>query len=150
MKRQARSFGRAPAGVGLIARALIEKNWRDDGVRAQIHAIMGDDGHAFVNAAGRMFWVILGAAVRDGVDPEQTELRILRGAANALYEQAEEAVITPERRAAIASGLDSCERLLPALERRSVIDAACELDGKLRRGDVRWRDFEGLLEAVAA
>lgn len=138
------------ARLSLIDRALIEQAWHSNAVRAQIHALMGDDSDQFVNAAGKVFFVVLGAAIREDVDPEMPEIRILRGACNALYDQAGEPAIDASRRASIRVGLEACEQLIPALPRRALIDAACELTLKLRNGDVRWHDFEKALEAVTA
>lgn len=138
------------ARLSLIERALIEKRWHDASVRAQIHAIMGEDGHQFVNAAGRMLWVVMEAAQRGEIDSELPEVRVIRGACNALYEQAEVADIDPARRASIAAGLEACTRLMEALSRRNLIDAACALEIRLRAGTVRWSDFEPMLESLAA
>jgi hypothetical protein len=141
---------RRPAGLGLIERALIEKQWRETNVRAQIHAILGDDSDQFVNAAGRVLYVVLGALIAEEVNPEMPEVRIVRGACNALYEQAGEPDIEPARRAAMRSGLEACDRLLGGLPRKSLTDAACELESRLRASNVNWRDFERLLEGIAA
>src|SRR4030095_13659538 len=43
-----------------------------------------------VDKAGRVLYVVLGAAIADDADPELPEIRILRGACNAVYDQAGE------------------------------------------------------------
>lgn len=139
-----------PQRLSLIERALIEKEWHDTAVRAQIHAILGDDGHQFVNAAGRVLYVVLGALAADEVDGEVPEGRIIRGACNALYEQAGRPDIDDTRRASISAGLQAAERLLPALRRGSLIEAACELKLKLRFGHVNWTDFQQVMEGAPA
>jgi len=127
-----------------VERAIIAQQWEDTAVRANIHALMGDDSAHFVNAAGRVLFVVLGALIAEEVDPDMPEVRIVRGACNALYEQAGEPRITPERRASIRAGLEAASRLLEALPRKARVDAAVDLKLKLEHGDVNWRDYEAL------
>lgn len=141
-KRQAR--------LSLLERALIEKQWHETSVRAQIHAILGDDSDHFVNAAGRVLFVVLGALVTEEADHTTPDVRIVRGACNALYEQAGESAIDPVRRASLRSGLEACDRLIRRLQRRSLTDAACELELTLRSSHLNWSAFEQLLEGIAA
>lgn len=136
--------------MSLIERALMEKQWHATAVRAQIHAITGDDGNHFVDAAGRILWVVLEAAITEQVDPELPEIRIIRGACNSLEEQAGVEAITPARRASIRAGLEACDRLIEALPRKALIDGACELHLRLNRGAVNWSDFQARLQKVAA
>jgi hypothetical protein len=96
---------RRTVALGLIERAIIEKQWHATSVRAQIHAILGDDSAQFVNVAGRVLYVVLGALIAEEVDPSHPDVRIVRGACNALYEQAGEPDIVPARRASLRSGL---------------------------------------------
>ena len=141
---------RRTAVLGLIARALIEKQWHATAVRAQIHAILGDDSDQFVIAAGRVLYVVLGALMAEDIDHDLPEVRIVRGACNALYEQAGEPVIDPTRRASLRSGLEACDRLVGGLQRKSLIDAACDLELKLQTSHLDWAAFEARLEGIAA
>lgn len=141
---------RRTTALGLIERAIIEKQWHATAVRAQIHAILGDDSAQFVNAAGRVLYVVLGALIAEEVEPSVPDVRIVRGACNALYEQAGEPAIDPTRRAALRSGLEACDRLVDGLQRKSLTDAACDLELKLRGSHLDWVAFECLLEGVAA
>ena len=109
---------RRTAALGLIERAIIEKQWHATSVRAQIHAILGDDSAEFVNAAGRVLYVMLGALIAEKVEPSIPDVRIVRGACNALYEQAGEPTIAPARRASLRSGLEACDRLVGGHRRR--------------------------------
>lgn len=142
---------RRVARLSLIERAMLEKQWHATAVRAQIHAITGEDGNQFVNAAGRILWVVLEALSTEEVDPDLPEVRIIRGACNALEEQAGVEAITPARRASIRSGLDACDRLIDALPRKALIDGACALHLRLHGGGaVNWSDFQDRLARVAA
>ena len=138
------------ARMSLIERALMEKQWHATAVRAQIHALTGEDGNHFVNAAGRIMWVVLEALTTEEIDPDLPEVRIIRGACNALEEQAGVEQITPERRASIRAGLEACDRLIEALPRKALTDGACALHLLLNRGDVLWGDFQARLAKVAA
>ena len=142
---------RQPKGLSLIERAVVEKQVRETFTAAQIHAMNGDDSDAMVKKAGTMFYVVLGAAITDGLDADMPEIRILRGACNALYEQAGESVIQSERRASIKAGLQACGRLLEVLDYDSVVNEAFKLHMLLKLGGhVDWRHFESRLQAVAA
>lgn len=130
-------------------RAAMEAAVRETFTAAQFHALIGDDSDQMVNKVGRIFYVVLGAAVVDELDPELPDIRILRGACNAMYEQAGEAKIAAARRAAMNAGLLACERLLAELDYDSVIDQAFELEVQLRaNGHTQWSDFERKLKAL--
>lgn len=130
-----------------VLRAVIAQKWQQTAVDAHIHALMGDNSDKLVNDAGRVFFVVLGAVIdcQDAfIDKDSPDVRILRGAVNAVYDQAGEAEISAERRASITSGLLAAQRLSAMLSRKLLVDSACELHEKLLRQDVRMSDFERL------
>lgn len=129
-------------GLSLLERAIIVRTWDTEKTRAQIHALMGDDSNQFVNASGRVMFVVLGACIDEQVDEEMLELRILRSSVNALIEQQGESVITPQRRASLRSGLAACERLIGALPRAALVASACDLNIKMRTGHIMATDFQ--------
>lgn len=135
-------------GLSLVERALIERDWRATAVTAQIHALIGDSSDGMVNAAGRVLYVVLGAAIAEDLDAEQPDIRVVRGAVNAVHEQAGAPDIPPARRGSIESGLRAAERLLPTFARRSLVDAACDLELKLRHQQ-QAADFTALLARLA-
>lgn len=140
-----RSLSRNP-----VARAITARKWSQTATSAQIHALMGDDSDGLVNAAGRVFFVILGACALQRINSDTPDVRILRGACNALYEQAGEPRIDDMRRKSLQAGLEACERLNEILERRHVTESACDLADKLRQEHVHWSDFEPLIGKVAS
>ena len=147
MKKHAR---RRPAlGLSLIEKAIVERDWHSTAVSAQIHALYGDNSNGMVDASGRVLFVILGAAITDGFDPEHVDIRIVRGAVNAVHDQAGEEDIPAARRASIVSGLEAAERLMPLLQRRSLIDAACDLKQKMKTKHIHLSDFQALIEQGA-
>lgn len=137
---------RRPLGPSLIERALIAKEWHASAVDAQLHALIGDDSDAMVNAAGRILFVVLGAAMADGFDASHRELRIIRGAVNAVHDQAGEPEIPEARRASIVSGLQAATRLIPELKQKSLVASALDLHVKLRRQHIHLSDFQALIE----
>lgn len=148
MKKQTR---RRPApGLSLVEKAIVERDWHSTAVSAQIHALYGDNSDGMVESAGRVLYVILGAAITDGFDPEHVDIRIVRGAVNAVHDQAGEEVIPAARRASIVSGLEAAERLMPLLQRRSLIVAACDLKQKMKTKHIHLSDFQALIEQGAA
>jgi hypothetical protein len=133
-----------------VASAMYAAQWKAEAVSGRIHALIGEDGLALVNGAGRVFFVVLRAAAQAGIDAEHPDMRVLRGAIEALHEQAEDPKVQEVRRAGIVSGLHACDRILPHLTTRGIADAALFMEARLRQGDVRYSDFQGLIPAKEA
>lgn len=131
----------APTGVNMVERALIAQQWRANVATARIHALMGENPQALVNQAGRVFFVVLGAAMHEQLHEDQREIRIIRGAVNAVHDQAGVEPIDPMRRASILAGLEAAVQLLAALPYPAIVRSACDLASKLRRQDIRLEDF---------
>lgn len=131
-------------GLNLIEKAVIAQEWRHTSLEAQMLALCGLDSDKLVNKAGRVLFVVLGACIAEGVDEQIPEIRILRGAVNAVHEQAGEKDIPAARRASIVSGLQTAADLIAQLARKSLVDSACALELKLRTGHVNYSDFEAL------
>lgn len=132
-------------GLNMVERAVIANEWRHTALEAQILALCSLDSHKLVNKAGRMLYVVLGAAIAEEVSPDLPAVRIIRGAVNAVHDQAGEIEIPDARRASIVSGLNAAAGLIPTLPRKSLVDAACDLALKLRRDDVVLADFQAIL-----
>lgn len=138
-------------GLNLVERSMLIAKWRREAVAGQLHVLIGNDSDKMVNGAGRYFYVVLGACAAhlDVLGEDDPDIRILRGAVNALHEQAEVPEIAEERRAAILSGLQACERLMPELSQRALSDAALDMELRLLRGDVRFTDFAVLVHRLS-
>lgn len=134
-----------PRTLSPVERAILAAQWRQNVASAQIHSMIGDDSHAMVDKAGKVMFVILGAALIEKMQDDHPEIRIIRGAVNALHDQAGEPVIDPLRRASIKSGLEACARLLEVLPYPSVCKSACDLHHKLRNGDIAIAEFQELI-----
>ena len=134
-------------GLNLVERAVIAQEWRHTTLEAQMLALCSLDSDKVVNKAGRTLYVVLGACMAEQLDPEMPEIRILCGSVNAVHDQAGEVEIPELRRASIVRGLQVCAELVPLLERKALVNAACELALKLRTGHVNMSDFEAILRA---
>ncbi len=135
----------SPTSVHPVERALIAQQWRQNVATARIHALMGDNAQALVNQAGRVFFVVIGAAMQESMPDDQREIRIIRGAVNATHDQAGVEPIDPVRRASILAGLEAAVVLLGVLPYPAVVRSACELAAKLRIQDISLVDFQRLI-----
>ena len=135
---------RKSTSIGLVERAVIASRWKQTAVNAEIHVLIGNDSDKLVNEAGRIFYVVLGAAIKSGMSPDAPDVRVLRGAIGAVYDQAGEAEINETRRMGIISGLQAARRITEVVAYKALVNAACELHLKLKAGDVRMSDFSKL------
>lgn len=144
MKKKARMP--APRGPGIIEKAMAEKWVRELFASAKRLAQDGEDPRMLVNQAGKVFYLVLGAAVDDKLDADLPDMRILRGACNALSEQASESTVSDAHRGAMQSGLDACWRLMQVLNYDSVVNQGCFMQFVFRnRYALNWDHFQNLL-----
>lgn len=112
---------------------------------------MGASSEDMVHQAGKVLFVVLGAALTEEIPASDPNVRIIRGAVNALSDQAEVEEISPAHRTAICSGLDASVRMLEDLPYKAVVDAACDLELKLRNSAyVGTQDFLTLIAKLGA
>lgn len=130
---------------GPVARAVARAQWTATGVDAQLQALIGSDARTLCNKAGKMFFVILGAAITEGLSPDEPDLRIVRGAVNAVYDIADLTELPESARAPINSGLDAVKRLAARMTTRALADACFDLQSKLASGDVHMSHFHELI-----
>lgn len=136
-------------GLNMVERALIAQKWRQTSVDARIHVLIGEDPKNMVKTAGRMFYVALGAAMQERFTAEDPDIRVIRGAVNAVHDQVDEAEISEERRASILSGLHAVGRIVGRVPVASITDAACDLELKLRCKHIHHNDFLALMAVPA-
>ena len=136
--------------INLVERALIAQQWRQQVATSRIHALMGENSRELVDQAGRVFFVVLGAAISEGLSADLPELRVIRGAVNATHDQAGTELIDATRRASILAGLEAAARLLAVLPYSALVRSACELAAKLKHQDVMLTDFQSLLKGSTA
>lgn len=130
--------------VSPIERMLIGQQWRRVTIEAEIHALMGEDSAKLVNAAGRVFFVCLGACIAEDVPLEMQEVADMMDGVEAVHDQTGEDEITPDRRARIVRGLGSAMALIEALPHAALVQSAVMLAIKMRRQDILLSDFHAL------
>ena len=69
---------RKPIGLNPVERAVIAQEWRHTALEAQMLAMCSLDSNQLVNKAGRMLYVVLGAAMAANMSHDALEIRILR------------------------------------------------------------------------
>lgn len=130
-----------------VMMAVLAQKWSQLGVRAQIHALTGMDTRRLVNYAGKILWTAIDSAIRDGLDIEQPDMRIVRGGVNAVYDQFQREAVDESLRQPILSGLEAAERLLAQCKQKTIVQSVIDLDIRLRRGMVGIDDFQELIHA---
>jgi hypothetical protein len=115
-----------PVGRAMLANA-VRRDIASVLSSAQLHAWAGDTPPLLLNNAGRMVYVVLGAAAQMGVGTESPDIRILLGLGEALGDLATDGDIE-RHRPAIQSGLLAAERLLPKMDAMAMLASAQELE----------------------
>lgn len=128
-----------PLRLHPFERQNIRREWSAKTVDAQLLALMGDDAHNTVDAVGRIFYVVLGAAMVERLDAEGVDMRILRGAVNALADV--EGSITDSQRISLSSGLEAVKRIVATMREESLLHAATHAQQRLQHGPVVYGDF---------
>lgn len=132
--------------LSLIERALIERDWHQTAIVAQIHALYGNNSQGMVEAAGRVLFVVLEAVVTDDHQLDPDDLDLMQQTLIAMHDQVDDPEISSARRACITSGLQAAERVIPSLQRCSLISAACKLREKLKKSHIHLDDFNDLID----
>ena len=129
-------------------RAAIRADVANLKTAAELQAWTGSSAANLISNAGRMLWIVLGAALSCGVDKESADVRILRGLGEVLGDLQADGRIE-QHRASIQAGLLAAERLLPMCSDISMAAASYELDGLLStaRG-MGTADLAAMLERV--
>lgn len=129
-------------GIGLVERAVLLKKWSDFAVSSQINMLLGDCAPTLVNYAGRMVYVGLGCAAFMHIATDDSDVRILRGAANALYDQVGQDEI--ENRQALFAGVEASLRVAQRVGSKVLVDEICKMEVRLRTEHLNFSDFQEL------
>ncbi|RZI69932.1 MAG: hypothetical protein EOP13_22675 [Pseudomonas sp.] len=132
--------------LSLIERALIERDWHQTAIVAQIHALCGNNSQGMVEAAGRVLFVVLAAVVADDHQLDSDDLNLIHQTLIAMHDQVDDPEISSTRRACIICGLQAAERIIPLLQRCSLVSAACKLKEKLKKSHILLEDFNDLID----
>ena len=133
-----------------VQRSLIKTIWAKNVLNANIQAYIGDDATKVVDQVGKIIYVTAGVCnelVDQGrLDPETVDIRILRGAGNALYEQAGMDTVT--HRSQLIAGLNACTRLLEGASQDVIVKHAIDLEIKLMGRNLLWEDYKVELDGL--
>lgn len=140
-----------PQKINPFVALVAAKAFDNKAVSAQIHAFMGEDGIKMVDGVGRTLLVAQIAAARSYLfTKENPDIRIMRGTALALYQQSENPIVVKQHRSSIISGLSAAKRVLEAIPKKTIGEAAILVNDLVRDRDVNaieYLSFFGIDEA---
>ena len=139
-------MNRTHARLNPVERAVIAQKWRAYALDGQLQVMLGEHTPTVISYCGRMVYVALAAARATGIESDDPDVRVLRGAANALYDQVDCPVVQAERRGALISGVQAALRIVRRAGISTVVDEALRMELLLRQRHISHSDF---LELVA-
>lgn len=101
-----------PKSMHPLIKAQIRAKWSGEAVKAQIHALMGDDKEKLLAFASILFFVASGCAVYRGYSGDEPNYRIIRGAVNQLDDLNARGHITEQDRGAILAGMNAAKDII--------------------------------------
>lgn len=131
-----------PLRLHPFERQRLRQIWSERSVNAGIHALTGDDVGVIVGKVGTLFYVVLGAAMGEGIAQDAPDMRILRATVNTLADCVDQPEITHQQRASLSSGMEALKRLIAGMAEESLFIAATHAQAKLNNGPVTLADFE--------
>ncbi len=132
---------RKPIALGLVERAVIADKWRKFALDGQLQAMLGEHTPTVINYCGRMVYVALACARAAEISADDPQVRVLRGAANALYDQVDCPVVQAERRGALIAGVHAALDVVRRVGTAVVVDEALRMEIKLRQTHISHTDF---------
>ena len=118
---------------------------------ADLQASWGDSAAGTIDRCGRVIFVIAFAIGRCRVPEDLPEVRILRAMANTIEQLSHDHSSLEQHRAALSSGLQAVQRLLPRLSVWSIAEGSLVLDQTRQQvGPVTLRQMQSLIQAPAA
>lgn len=124
-----------------VERAVIAEKWRKYALDGQLQVLLGEHTPTVINYCGRMVYVALACARRQGIASDDTDVRILRGATNALHDQVDCPVVQQERRGALISGVQAALRVIDRVGRSVMVEEALRMELLLRVQHISHSDF---------
>lgn len=115
---------RKPPRIHPVQRAIIRQKWSAEGVKAQIHALMGQYKDKLLAYGSILFFVASACAMHLGWTGDEPDMRIVRSSVNALDDLAKRPSITDIDRMAIHSGMLASVRIIEVTPPEVVDEAA--------------------------
>lgn len=118
---------RNPVGSAILKQQITRDVQRLK-MEAELQAVWSGNVAKLVTEAGSLLFITSYAAGECGIDPEEPDMRIMRGMASALADIAQHPVSLEQNRAAIVSGIAAIERTLPRVNVWALGIGALKLD----------------------
>jgi len=131
--------------INPVERAVLMQKWDDFALVGRIQIMMGDSSKTVTNYAGRMMFVALACALAAEIDSDDVDVRVIRGAVNALHDHIGNKTIPPELRASLSSGVNAALRVADRAGRKVVATEICKMELRLRVGHLSYSDFQELV-----
>ncbi len=131
--------------INPVERAVLLKKWDDFALDGRLQIMLGDSSPAITNYAGRMLFVALGCAMAACIESDDVDVRIIRGAVNALHDHIGKDTIPPELRASLSSGVNAALRVADRAGRKVVATEICKMELRLRVGHLSYSDFQEMV-----
>lgn len=128
--------------IGMVERAVLMKKWTDFSVSGQINMLIGDCAPNLISYAGRMVYVGLACAMATGIAADDIDVRILRGAAGAMYDQVGQDEIV--NRQALRSGVEAAIRISKRVGSKALVKEIVSMEMRLRTEHINYSDFEAM------
>lgn len=130
---------------------MLKREINDLIAMADLQASWGDSPAQAVDRCGRVLFVVSFAIGRCNVPDDAPEVRVLRAMSNVVRDLSLDHSSLEQHRAALSSGLQAAQRLLPRLNVWSIGEGALVLDNLLKQGrTVEVEEFDQLMRAPAA
>ena len=131
--------------INPVERTVLLKKWDDFALDGRLQIMLGESSPAITNYAGRMMFVALGCALAAEIDSDDVDVRVIRGAVNALHDHIGNKTIPPELRASLSSGVNAALRVADRAGRKVVATEICTMELRLRVGHLSYSDFQELV-----
>jgi len=131
--------------INPVERAVLMKKWDDFALDGRLQIMLGESSRSITNYAGRMMFVSLACALAVGIEPDDVDVRVIRGAVNALHDHIGHKTIPPELRASLSSGVNAALRVADRAGRKVVATEICKMELRLRVGHLSYSDFQELV-----
>jgi hypothetical protein len=125
---------RKPVGLHPFQKQAIRAKWNSEAVKAQIHALMGDDIEKLLAFGSVLFFVASACSIHLGWTGDEPDMRIVRASVNALDDLATRRTITDADRGALNGGLLAAHRIIEVTPVEVVTEAAILYD----RHSLEW------------
>lgn len=107
-----------------VQRAILRQRWSSKAIKAQIHALIGEDLDKLLDHGSVLFFVATACGIHLGWTGDEPDMRILRASVNALDDLSQRKQITETDRGSLMAGMMAAQRIIEITPIEVVTDAA--------------------------